>query len=281
VLLFMLGLAERLGLGSEALGLGTHRIVEIMKFGFAARTKVSDPAFADDASRIYEILTPEYADAIVKNVTDDTTHPPEYYNPVYDVQIDHGTSHSSIVDKDGMAVAITSTVNLVFGSQVMDPVTGVILNDEMDDFSTPGTPNAYGLWPSPYNYPAPHKRPLSSTVPTILESPRGSFLLAIGGSGGTRIFPAVFQTLVGVLEHGLDVGAAVEAGRVHDQLYPLETEVDSVYPAEGVQGLRARGHNVTVADINRVAAVVNAVMNRTGTIYAASDSRKNGVAAGY
>ncbi|TFK53590.1 gamma-glutamyltranspeptidase [Heliocybe sulcata] len=281
VLLFMLRLAERLGLGQEVSSLSAHRITEIMKFGFAARTNVSDPAFTEDTARIDEIFTAAYADRIVGNVTDDMTHPPEYYNPVYDVKIDHGTSHSSIVDKDGMAVSITSTVNLVFGSQVMDPVTGVILNDEMDDFSTPGVPNAFGLWPSPYNYPAPYKRPLSSTTPTIVESPSGAFLLALGGSGGSRIFPALFQTLVNILDYGMDVGEAVEFGRVHDQLYPLVTEVDSVYPEEGVTGLRERGHNVTVADINRVAAVVNAVMNVTGTIYAASDSRKNGVAAGY
>ncbi|EPQ57051.1 gamma-glutamyltranspeptidase [Gloeophyllum trabeum ATCC 11539] len=282
VLLMMLSAAERLGVGEQAgRGVGVHRAVEVMKFGFAARTKVSDPAFARDTKRIDEIYSEEYIDSVVRNVTDDTTHPPEYYNPVYDVKIDHGTSHSSIVDKDGMAVALTSTVNLVFGSQVMDRETGVILNDEMDDFSTPGTPNAFGLWPSPYNYPAPNKRPLSSTTPTIVEDAAGNFKLAIGGSGGSRIFPAVFQTILNVFEYGMDVGQAVEYGRVHDQLYPLVTDVDSVYPEEGVRELRERGHNVTVEDVNRIAAVVNAVMGADGVYYAASDSRKNGVAAGY
>ncbi|KAK7692609.1 hypothetical protein QCA50_004241 [Cerrena zonata] len=262
-------------------GLNVHRQVEAMRFGFAARTKICDPAFAEQhLGLIEEIPTKKFADIIVKNLTDDTTHPPEYYNPIFDVPIDHGTSHSSIVDKDGMAVAITSTVNLVFGSQVMDPVTGIILNDEMDDFSTPGTPNAFGLWPSPFNYPEPFKRPLSSTTPTIIENESGDFYLAIGGSGGSRIFPAVFQTILN-LDWGQDVSTAIEYGRLHDQLYPEFVDIDDVYPSEVVADLRGRGHKVQINDINRVAAVIQAVTKQGDVIYAASDSRKNGVAAGY
>ncbi|GBE81194.1 Gamma-glutamyltranspeptidase 1 [Sparassis crispa] len=260
--------------------LNTHRYIEAMKFGFAARTKVSDPTSADDLDRMSEIPTKKFGQEIFGNITDAQTHSPEYYNPVYDVVVDHGTSHSSIVDKNGMAVALTSTVNLVFGSQVMDPITGVILNDEMDDFSTPGMPNAFGLYPSPYNYPEPGKRPLSSTTPTIMEHEDGSFYLAIGGSGGSKIFPAVFQVILN-LDWGMDVSAAIEHGRLHDQLYPLEVEADSVYDPELLEGLKILGHNVTVSNINRVASVVQAVVKKGDTIYAASDSRKNGIAAGY
>ncbi|TBU55830.1 gamma-glutamyltranspeptidase [Dichomitus squalens] len=260
--------------------LNVHRLVEAMKFGFAARTWIGDPTFHDNVTRIYEIPTKEFSDQVFPNITDDTTHTPEYYHPVYDVVVDHGTSHSSIVDKNGMAVALTTTVNLIFGSAVMDPVTGVILNDEMDDFSTPGRPNAFGLHPSPYNYPEPGKRPLSSTVPTIMEYDDGSFYLAIGGSGGSRIFPAVFQVLLN-LDWGMDVSAAIEYGRLQDQLFPTEVDADDTLPPELLAGLRAKGHNVTVSDTNRVASVVQAVFNRNGTIWAASDSRKNGIAAGY
>jgi gamma-glutamyltranspeptidase / glutathione hydrolase / leukotriene-C4 hydrolase len=143
-----------------------------------------------------------------------------------------------------MAVAITSTVNLIFGSQVLDPETGVILNDEMDDFSTPGVPNSFGLWPSPYNYPEPGKRPLSSTSPTIIENEDGSFYLALGGSGGSRIFGAVFQTILN-LEWGLDLSKAIEYGRLHDQLYPIILDADSTYPEDLLRALVDRGHNVT------------------------------------
>lgn len=95
------------------------------------------------------------------------------------------------------------------------------------------------------NYPEPNKRPLSSTVPTIVEHADGSFYLAVGGSGGSKIFPAVAQVLLGIDEWGLDASSAVEWGRVHDQLYPLEVETDSTIEEDVVQALRDRGHNIT------------------------------------
>jgi len=211
-----------------------------------------------------------------------------------------------VVDKNGMAVALTSTINLIFGSQVLDPETGIILNDEMDDFSIPNVPNSFGLYPSPCidislslrcdantladNFPEPGKRPLSSTAPTILEHVDGSFYIAIGGSGGSRIFPSVFQALLN-LDWGMDLSQAIEYGRLHDQLYPLYLDADDVYPKHILHDLRERGHNVSgnfwcfrtsmmldptlfltiVADVNRVAAVIQAVMRNSSTIYGKSN----------
>ncbi|KAF8507469.1 gamma-glutamyltranspeptidase [Hysterangium stoloniferum] len=267
-----------------------HRFIETLKCDLSsARTKICDPAFANDSSLIDMIASKAFAKTVFPNITDDSTHTPEYYHPIYDIDIDHGTSHTSIVDASGLAVSVTSTVNLVFGSQVLDPITGVILNDEMDDFARPGGPNADGLWPSPYNYPAPGKRPLSSTTPTILEHEDGSFYLALGGSGGSKIFGSVAQVIMGadaILsstsgDEWIDISKAVEAPRAHDQLYPLQVEMDSTFDLENVASLEARGHNVTVMDINRIAAVVQAVLAKDGRIFAASDSRKNGIAAGY
>ncbi|KAJ7594138.1 gamma-glutamyltranspeptidase [Mycena floridula] len=279
VLIHMLNLVERSNM-TERTGLNTHRLVEILKFGFAARTRICDPDFQEDTQKMDEISTQHFADAIWPNITDDRTHPPEYYNPEFDIEEDHGTSHVSVLDKNGMAVALTSTVNLIFGSQVMDPETGVILNDEMDDFSVPGTPNGFGLWPSPYNYPEPHKRPLSSTVPTIMENSDGSFYMSLGASGGSRIFGAVFQVILN-MGWGLNPSEAVEYGRLHDQLYPLVTEADSIYPAELLDALRRRGHAVSILDERMPAAVVQVVSQSNGTVFAASDSRKNGIASGY
>lgn len=134
------------------------------------------------------------------------------------------------------------------------------------------------------NYPEPGKRPLSSTAPTIIEHPDGSFFLAIGGSGGSRIFGAILQVLIN-LDLGLDISQAVEYGRLHDQLYPLDVDADDTYPPELIDALRGRGHNVTgdlylpwtcysclplfpaVLDINRVAAVVQAVVQYDGNIF--------------
>ncbi|KAJ7497284.1 gamma-glutamyltranspeptidase [Mycena latifolia] len=278
VLLHMLNLIEKFPMTART-PLNVHRAVEVLKFGFAARTKICDPAFNNDTKRIDEISTKEFADLVAVNITDDQTHPPEYYGGEYDIKTDHGTSHTSVLDKNGMAVSLTSTVNLIFGSQVMDSETGVLLNDEMDDFSTPGTPNGFGLWPSPYNYPEAGKRPLSSTAPTIVEREDGSFFAALGGSGGSRIFGAVFQTLLNV-DWGLDASEAVEFFRVHTQLYPPVVDADVGYPVDLLTGLRERNH--TLAVTGPVAAVVQIVLQRAdGHIFAASDSRKNGIAAGY
>lgn len=279
VLLHMFNLVESYDM-SKRNGLNAHRLLEAIKFGFSARTRISDPRFTNSSDRIDQIPTKAYAQVIRHNLTDDMTHPPEYYQPEYDIVDDHGTSHASVVDKSGMAVSITSTVNLIFGSQVLDPVTGVILNNEMDDFSTPGVPNGFGLWPSPYNYPEPGKRPLSSTAPTIIEHKDGSFYVAIGGSGGSRIFPSIYQTLFN-LDWGLDASQAIEYGRLHNQLFPILTDADNVYPPHLLDELRSRGHNITVVDVNRVGAVIQLVLQKDGVYYAASDSRKNGVAAGY
>ncbi|KAL0581322.1 hypothetical protein V5O48_000698 [Marasmius crinis-equi] len=280
VLLHMLNIIEHCDF-SERNGVNAHRVVEVLKYGFAARTRISDPRYRNDTSLMDEISTQEFSDAVFLNLTD---------------------HHVSVIDKDGMAVALTSTINGLFGSQVLDSETGIILNNEMDDFSVPGTPNIFGLWPSPYNYPGPHKRPLSSTVPTIIErTADGSFFAALGGSGGSIIFGALFQVLVNLMHWGMDLGQAVEAGRVHDQLYPAITMADDTYPVQLVKELVARGHNVTVLDVNRVAGVINTVMqDEEGVMYgeycycykvdldrvptstsAASDSRKNGIAAGY
>jgi gamma-glutamyltranspeptidase/glutathione hydrolase/leukotriene-C4 hydrolase len=229
---------------------------------------------------MHKIPTKEYANLIAPNITDDRTHPPEYYKPEYSVHTDHGTSHSSIVDKDGMAVAITSSINLVFGSAVLDPVTGVIFDDTVSLQVSSFAPIPHSLelmqrWmisltlgfpmlgvstlrlvriyvPPGHlshllrtdNYPQPHKRPLSSMVPLIMENPDGSLNLVAGASGGSRIFGGVFQTVLN-LDWNLDASQAVEYGRLHDQLYPTSLEIDEIYPPELIAQLAQRGHNIT------------------------------------
>ncbi|EJU04431.1 gamma-glutamyltranspeptidase [Dacryopinax primogenitus] len=283
VLLHVLNMCEKFDFPGEGLtGLNVHRMVEALKFGFAARTEIGDLAFfLNRTARVAEISTKKFSTEKWEMIDEKRTHTADYYGPIFDIPADHGTTHMSIVDKDGMAVALTTTVNLIFGSQVMDPVTGVILNDELDDFSRPGIPNYFGFPPSPYNYPAAGKRPVSSTAPTIMERPDGSFLLAVGGSGGSRIFGGIAQVILGS-DWGRDIGQSVESPRVHDQLAPAEVSVESTFPTDLVEALRVRGHNISLFDINDGRCEIQAVMaGEDGYLYAASDSRKNGIAAGY
>jgi gamma-glutamyltranspeptidase/glutathione hydrolase/leukotriene-C4 hydrolase len=329
-----------------------HLLIEAMKFAFGARSEISDPAFAEKPERFNEFFTKEWAKDMSAKITvcsdrwpqpriwrqhtdpQNVTHDGDYYGLKHDTPGDHGTTHMSTVDRWGGAASITSTVNLIWGSRVMDPDTGIIFNDEQggsnhtfcwsylqsehqsnhwppDDFSVPGAPNAFDLWPSPWNYPAPSKKPLSSTSPSIILYPNGTLYGVFGGSGGSRIFPALAQVLLN-LECGLDLSAAIEKERYHAQIVPDEVQVE-VGPAGAdkpvEKGLKARGHIIREYDINRGVSesgfesgcrhgyvtglrmadilgrdtdrAVQGVILEHGKVIASSDSRKNGVAAAY
>ncbi|KAF9212163.1 hypothetical protein BGZ59_007145 [Podila verticillata] len=282
-LISILNILERYNLGKFAqdANLDTHRLVEAMKFGFAQRTELGDPDFTDLDAKIHNMMSKDTAAAIRANISDEKTFPVAYYNPHWGPIDNHGTTHLSSVDNDDMAVSLTSTVNLLFGSKLLDPKTGVILNDEMDDFSIPGRANAFGLQPSPYNYPEPGKRPLSSCVPTIVEKD-GKFEMSLGGSGGSRILTAVLLTMLRVYNYDLNIMEAIENPRVHHQLMPNVADVETGYSASEMEFLTSRGHNVTMFDIRLAKAEIQGVMRESdGYVYAASDTRKHGVAAGY
>ncbi|KAG0279556.1 hypothetical protein BGZ95_000868 [Linnemannia exigua] len=282
-LISILNILERYNLGKfkQDVKVEKHRFVEAMKFGFAQRTELGDPDFTDLSSTIETMLSKDTAAAIRANISDTRTFPVEYYNPHWDPIDNHGTTHMSTVDKDDMAVALTSTVNLLFGSKLLDPMTGVILNDEMDDFSIPGHANAFGLQPSPFNYPEPGKRPLSSCVPTIIERD-GMFEMSLGGSGGSRILTAVLETMLNVYNYDLNIMDAIENPRIHHQLMPHVVDIEAGYPASEIEYLRSVGHNVTIFDRALAKAEIQAVMRQAdGYVYASSDTRKHGVAAGY
>ncbi|CAG8662645.1 26297_t:CDS:10, partial [Gigaspora rosea] len=238
-LIFMLNLLEK--------------IVETLKFGFARRTELGDPEYFRDQfaheTRIQEIISKEYAALVRANVSDNQTFDPDYYNPIFDHKDDHGTTHIS--------------VNLIWGSQVLDPVTGILLNDEMDDFSIPGAPNHFGLRPSPYNFVSPGKRPLSSTVPTIVENENGKVELVTGGSGGTKILSAVLQSSSSIatqfrIEQGLN--------------YELVDKLLTIGHVIQLHNIESRDQSCQVHAIRKF---------KDGTIHAVSDFRKNGIAAGY
>src|SRR5262249_4238891 len=187
-----------------------------------------------------------------------------------------GTSHFSVLDARGNAVACTETINTHFGSYVVEPKFGIVLNNEMDDFtSLPGVPNAFGLIQSEANAIEPGKRPLSSMTPTIVvRDGRAEFV--VGASGGPRIISATVQVLLNMVQFGLSPREAVDAPRIHHQWTPdvLEVETDSLM----TPGLRDMRHELRV---HRDGAVVQAASrDASGRLRAASDHRKGGRAQG-
>lgn len=156
------------------------------------------------------------------------------------------TTHYSVVDADGQAVSVTTTINGGFGSKVVVEGAGFFLNNEMDDFSAkPGVPNMFGLVGTEANSIAPGKRMLSSMTPTILEDPDGRLFMIIGTPGGSTIMTTVFQVILNVIDHGMDIQQAVDAGRVHHQWLPdhLASERFALSP-DAVHNLRLRGWTV-------------------------------------
>lgn len=199
------------------------------------------------------------------------TFPAAYYQPQYDPIDTAGTMHISVVDKDNVAVAMTSTVNLVFGAFLMD------LETEMDDFSLPNVANFYLLPPAKLNFIKPGKRPISSTAPTIIA---GDWLGAFGASGGSQIITTAAQSILNVIDYGMDAYESVTARRVHHQLFPDELSVEKGYATTPLNALHSAGHNVTMHDqFSSYAQVV--IRLGDGTINAVSDLRKLAVAAAY
>lgn len=188
---------------------------------------------------------------------------------------DAGTSHLCVIDADGNAVSLTTTINLEFGSGVVGARSGVILNNEIDDFSLrSGVPNAFGLVQSDANLVGGGKRPLSSMSPTLVFD--GDRVIACaGGSGGPRIISNVVQVLLNVFVYGMDAAEAVAAPRIHHQWKPDVLRVEAEVPRDVVTLLRLRGHRVDAGWRNS-SAVQLIVVRPDGTREAASDPRKLG-----
>jgi len=190
------------------------------------------------------------------------------------------TSHLSVVDGEGNAVALTTTVNFLFGACLVVPGTGILLNDEMDDFDTaPGVANAYGLVGRGPNAIAPGKIPLSSMSPTFVFAPDGRLELAVGAAGGARIPTAVAQAILAFVDDGMPLDRALAAPRLHHQLAPAAVQVEANgLEAATAQALAARGHTFTYSDERWPNANAAGVLP-SGLRAAAADPRYQGAAA--
>ncbi len=254
-----------------------HRVAEALKHAFADRARVmGDPDFVDVP--LAQMLSAEATARIKGAFRPDATLPRAAYGGRYGVPEDGGTSHFSVVDARGNAVALTSTVNTSFGSLYVAGDTGVLLNNEMDDFvAKPGVPNAFGLVGREANTIRPGKRPLSSMSPTIVLDEKGQVRLVVGASGGPTIITGTLQVLLNVMVFGMDVRAAVEAPRVHHQWVPELLFVSRDLPRDVHEALKARGHALKpVGRFNAVQAVEVVGARQAG----ASDPSKRGRPAG-
>jgi len=254
-----------------------HLIAETYKAAFADRALLyGDPSFYPVP--LARLLSSGHATAIRGMLNPARVVPASAYGSSANPN-DAGTSHVSVVDPEGNAVACTSSINTGFGSKVGVPGRGIVLNNTMDDFSSePGRPNAYGLIGSEANSIAPGKRPLSSMSPTIVLQ-NGRVRLVVGASGGPLIITATIETILNVLDFEMDVETAITAPRFHNQWMPDVLGLESTVPETVVLGLDRIGHRTVV--MPHQAAVQAVEVRYEGdqrTVAAASDARKGGVA---
>jgi gamma-glutamyltranspeptidase / glutathione hydrolase len=192
------------------------------------------------------------------------------------------TTHYSVLDADGNAVSVTTTLNKAFGSDVTAPGLGFLLNDEMDDFaSKQGAPNLFGLIQGPANSIAPGKRPLSSMAPTIVLKD-GKVRMVLGSPGGARIITTVGDILLSTVDEGLNIQAAVDAPRFHHQYLPDVLYLEPGFSDSTIEGLGALGYSVNVGGGLWGDAECIAVDEATGELEGGQDQRHHfGKAAGY
>jgi gamma-glutamyltranspeptidase / glutathione hydrolase len=193
------------------------------------------------------------------------------------------TTHFTIVDAAGNAVSNTYTLNTTFGSGVVAKGTGVLLNNEMDDFTSKlGEPNWYGAIQSERNAIAPRKRPLSSMTPTFVLRPDGSLYFAIGTPGGPTITNTVLQIISNVIDHGTNLQEAIDSPRIHHQWMPDEIRDEPLgLSADTRRALEGRGHTFSAEPIYMSGAQGIMIEEKTSMRLGASDAREDGAAVGY
>ena len=264
-----------MGFGSSAY---LHTLAEAMRGAIADRARIAgDPEANPGVNDAYErALDPKQLAARRARIEPNRTHAA----PEFRLR-EQGTSHVIVADREGNVVSLTTTVNEPFGSRITAGDTGIVLNDQLDDFSAPADVKAFGVIGLGQNRPRAHARPVSSMTPTIVIE-NGVPILAVGGSGGSQIATGVLQATLARLVFGLDPAACVSAPRIHVDGPAPEVRVPSDVPEDVRRGLRARGEEVKdetypFAAVQMVAWEKSALGG--ARVLAASDPRKDGFAA--
>lgn len=259
-----------------------HLIIEIMKIAYSDRAEyLGDPDFVKVP--ISQLISPAYAQKRRQEINMKMATPSTAIKPEIKTLKNHEsteTSHLNVVDADRNAVSLTFTINLGFGAGIVTPGTGIVLNNEMDDFAVaPGVPNAFGLVGKEANSIAPKKTPLSSMTPTIITE-NNRLRMVVGASGGSTIITQVLQIILNVLESKMDVGTAIFVPRIHHQWLPDELRVEAWgLDALTAEDLRRRGHKIRET---RPWGNANAItVTEDDTLEAAADPRGDGSPKGY
>lgn len=252
-----------------------HLLTEVMKRAYADRAEyLGDPDFVEVPTAA--LISKTYAEQLQAQLNRSVVTPSRAIRPGDLTRLppeSDETTHFSVVDRAGNAVSNTYTLNFSYGSGIMVPGTGILLNNEMDDFAAkPGVPNAYGLIGGERNAIAPGKRMLSSMTPTIVFK-AGEVFLVTGSPGGSRIITTVLQILLNVIDHGMNIAEATAAVRVHHQWLPDELRIEQGFNADTAAILRLRGHNlIEQAAMGSTQSILRTAHHWSG----ASDPRKPG-----
>src|SRR3954469_3370014 len=259
-----------LGAGSVAT---LHLMIEAMKPAYADRAEfLGDPAFVKVP--VAGLTSKRYAEAQRRAIDPEHARPAQEIKPgtpaAYESQ---NTTHFSVMDAQGNAVANTYTLNFSYGLGMVAEGTGILLNNELDDFAAKaGAPNAYGLVGGEANAPGANKRPLSSMSPTIVFRD-GKVVLVTGTPGGSRIITTTLQVILNVIDHGMNIAEAVSAPRVHHQWLPDRVFAEKGLSPDTIRLLEARGHKVT---LTATSGSANSILVTPEGLTGASDPRQRG-----
>jgi gamma-glutamyltranspeptidase/glutathione hydrolase/leukotriene-C4 hydrolase len=280
ILLSILNILEgyRLNIQNEQ-KLNIHRMVEAMKYGFAQRSELGDSDFVNIKDRLEEFLDKDLASQIRRNISDNCTYSYEHYNPKYEPINSGGTTHISVM-KEGFGVSLTSSINFHFGSKLLHSETGILLNNQMDDFSKAKKSHFSQFIPSVNNFVEPGKRPLSSATPVVVEN-NGNLEWILGGAGGTKIITGVLEVLINSLDYGMDILDSIVAPRFHHELFPEVLTLESDFNYDLAMCMQEFGHQIRFINQSYLSVVNGVNSNDDGSIVAYSDPRKNGRAAAY